>query len=57
MSRGGHRVLLPGLSGSGKSTLAAYLAEHGFGYLGDNCIAMATASWSLRPLSTRTRLR
>jgi serine kinase of HPr protein (carbohydrate metabolism regulator) len=57
VSRGGHRVLLPGVSGIGKSTLTAYLGGHGFGYLGDDCVAMATAGWSLRPLSTPTRLR
>ncbi|HEX3496140.1 MAG TPA: PqqD family peptide modification chaperone, partial [Methylocella sp.] len=50
--RGGHSVLLPGVSGTGKSTLAAYLAGHGFAYLGDDTIAMSRADWSLRPLPT-----
>lgn len=33
-------LLLPGISGSGKSTLAAYLAAHGWNYLGDDVIAL-----------------
>ncbi len=52
VSYGGRSVLLPGVSGSGKSTLTAYLAGHGFAYLGDDLIAMARADWSLRALPT-----
>jgi hypothetical protein len=55
VSRGGHSVLLPGVSGIGKSTLSGYLAGHGFAYLGDDLVAMARSSWSLRPLPTSTR--
>jgi hypothetical protein len=57
VSRGGHCVLLPGVSGIGKSTLTAYLAGHGFAYLGDDFVAMARAGWSLRPLPTCLSLK
>lgn len=57
VSRGEHSVLLPGVSGTGKSTLAAYLAGHGFAYLGDDTIAMTRADWSLRPLPTCLSLK
>jgi len=57
VSRGGRSILLPGASGAGKSTLTAYLARHGFAYLGDDIVAMATGDWSLRPLPTRLSLK
>jgi len=57
VSRGGHSVLLPGVSGTGKSTLTGYLAGQGFGYLGDDLVAMARAGWSLRPLPTCLSLK
>src|SRR5450631_1425294 len=38
VSRGGRSVLLPGVSGTGKSTLTAYVAGHGFAYLGDDLV-------------------
>lgn len=50
--RGQRSILLPGISGVGKSTLTAYLAGHGFAYLGDDLIAMAVGNRSLRPLPT-----
>jgi hypothetical protein len=57
VSRGGRSVLLPGVSGTGKSTLTAYLAGHGFAYLGDDSIAIASADWSLRALPTCLSLK
>lgn len=42
--RKGAVVLLPGVSGSGKSTLTAYLAARGWGYLGDDVIALGRAA-------------
>src|SRR5207244_456655 len=38
--------------GIGKSTLTGYLVSHGFGYIGDDLVAMDRAGWSLRPLPT-----
>lgn len=40
LCREGGAVLLPGMSGFGKSTLAAYLAFRGWGYLGDDIVAL-----------------
>ena len=57
VSRGGHSMLLPGVNGTGKSTLTAYLAGHGFAYLGDDLVAMARGDWSLRPLPTCLSLK
>jgi hypothetical protein len=57
VSRGGRSVLLPGVSGTGKSTLTAYLAGHGFAYLGDDLVGLARAGWSLRPLPTCLSLK
>jgi hypothetical protein len=55
--RGDHSVLLPGGSGVGKSTLTAYLVAQGFGYLGDDLIAMGAADGTLWPLPTRLSLK
>ena len=57
VSRNGHSALLPGVSGIGKSTLTAYLVGCGLDYLGDDCVAMARADWSLRPLPTCLSLK
>ena len=57
VSRGGRSVLLPGVSGTGKSTLTAYLAGHGFAYLGDDLVGLARVGWSLRPLPTCLSLK
>lgn len=40
VSRAGAVLLLPGVSGSGKSTLTAYLVAQGWGYLGDDIVAL-----------------
>lgn len=57
VSLGDHSVLLPGVSGVGKSTLTGYLVRHGFGYIGDDLVAMDRAGWSLRPLPTCLTLK
>ncbi|MFO1433552.1 MAG: PqqD family peptide modification chaperone [Candidatus Competibacteraceae bacterium] len=50
--RDDYSVLLPGGSGVGKSTLTAYLVAQGFGYLGDDLIALDAADGALWPLPT-----
>ncbi|MBK7954024.1 MAG: PqqD family peptide modification chaperone [Candidatus Accumulibacter sp.] len=47
-----HSLLMPGLSGAGKSTLTAFLAAHGFLYLGDDWIAVGEDDAALLPLPT-----
>lgn len=44
VSRAGSVLLLPGVSGAGKSTLTAYLVAHGWGYLGDDIVALGRPS-------------
>lgn len=47
-----HSLLMPGLSGAGKSTLTAFLAAHGFIYLGDDTVAVGEGDAALLPLPT-----
>ena len=44
VSKPGGTLLLPGASGHGKSTLTAYLAAHGWNYLGDDIVALGQKS-------------
>jgi hypothetical protein len=41
-------ILLPGRSGAGKSTLTAWLIHHGFGYLSDEMVFVASGSDQFR---------
>lgn len=43
VSQAGSVFLMPGVSGAGKSTLTAYLVAHGWGYLGDDIVALGRA--------------
>lgn len=52
VSHAGRSLLMPGNSGVGKSTLTAFLVAKGFGYLGDDIIALAEDDWALLPLPT-----
>jgi len=57
LSRAGRSLLMPGRSGAGKSTLTAFLAAHGFDYLGDDTIAIGEDEMALLPLPTRLSIK
>jgi hypothetical protein len=42
LRKGTYDIIMPGSSGSGKSTLSAYLAAHGWQYLGDDVVAVGS---------------
>lgn len=52
--RPGGALLLPGVSGAGKSTLTAWLTAHGWGYLGDDVIALGRRSGEVQVLALPT---
>lgn len=52
VSKGNHRLLMPGRSGVGKSTLTAFLVVNGFAYVGDDVIAIGEDDGALLPLPT-----
>ncbi len=49
LERGGAITILPGVSGAGKSTLTAFLVAHGWAYIGDDFLALASGTGHSEP--------